>query len=267
MIFGWIIFFLFILFVASAIIILSTIYLKKYTNDYKKNGQINKIKFISLILGIMIGIFLILILVYFTIFYLAGFPTEITWTKYITENKTKKISNIIRIDQFINAQINTRETKYGFLKTFEKGYPAQYWIELNDISENILKIKFNSITLNLDDHTQEIISNDNLPNISISVLRENTVWFDLEEKIQVFIENREIEIEFEENEFDKLKAFSFRYKLQFDYELIEYFSIILNIDIELKNGDIINIEEMSKYKKEIIIEKINKVEPILKIKI
>jgi amino acid transporter len=247
--------FLIILCVAISLLVYSGKYIIKNKRNKQENynGK-NRIKYFISIIGLLIGILLVLILIY--IFFIDAFPVEITRTEYITKNAAKEVENIIRIEQLVGNSIDHSKTRYGFFKTYEAGFPFRYYIKfinISDISEQIKRVKFNSLIFILNGTRREIIDDDNISDIWIYVSREHRGWNIDKEEIRPFIETREIELE--ENYDDKFKNFQFVYNWRIDFETIEYFTVIYNIDIELRNGRIINVEEISNFNKEIIIEK------------
>jgi hypothetical protein len=250
------VFFIIISCIGLGLLLPSIMYIKKYKKEEVK------IKLFIPIIGMLIGAFLLLIPIYFITFFLLGFPREIAWTKYQTMNGVMEIGNTIKIEQSVDAGIATTKTRYGFLKSYEFGYPYTYHMEFNIIFEQINKIKFNSLLLCVNEIAQEIINIDNISDIKISVMREHSGWGNNEEKNISFIKMRGII--FEENYNDKLGEFTFMYDLPFDFELIENFTVIYDIDIELGNGELINIEGKTNFNKEYLIEKTTEVKPILK---
>ena len=234
---GFIVFALFCLFVVIVsvptviILIKSVKFLLKYRNEHK--NQKKTIPFIASIFGIIIGIFLIVILIYGIGLFTGKFSIKTTTTSFTTSNKIKNIEGIVEIEQ--------------------KLYAAQYHMIFRNISKEVEKIRINSINLIVNENKKNIIdTNDFGKNSEISFKTASEFGNPIEVR-KIFKETREVIMNASQN--DIIEAFIFMYQFKFDYESVDYVILIYNIDIELKNGEKINIEETSKFNIEIIKEK------------
>jgi len=255
-------FFIIVISIALGLLVPSSIYIKKYI---KNNNEKIKTKLIFSIFGLLIGVCLLLIPIYCITFAIMGFPEEITWTRYTAENGVKDIENIVKIEQLIRSSIDTTETHYGFLKAYMKGYPGDYCISFNDISEQVKKLKFKYIKFDTNEMIWDIIDINHVSDIRIGMMREHSGWGHNEEKNKKFIEARGINFEeFEENKNDKLREFDISYKLNFDIDLVDYFTVIYDMDIELKSGEIIKVSDIIRFNKEIIKERTTESKPLFK---
>jgi len=106
--------------------------------------------------------------------------------------------------------------RHYFLKEYHEIMPNIYNIKFFNISNNVKTIKLKFINLIINDDEQSILNNQDV----------------------TIIENHD-----------------YSYNLKFDYKSIENLIISYKIEIELKNGEIINNEKYTVYIKEIIKEK------------
>ena len=235
---------------AVLILLLSGRFFLKYRKLYKDSKK--TIPFIFSIIGIIIGICLVILLVNGISFFTGDLPEKSTEISFKTDNRTKIITETLKIEQYISS--TGSKINIGFFKIYEVLYPSRYFMEFSDISEDIKKIKFNSISLIENDKKYDIINTDNFKNYSDIMFhfKNDSDYFSDKniEMRKIFNENREVVCN--GSLYDEIEGFKFSYRLDFDYESVEYITIIYDIDIELGNGKIINIEEISIYSKEII---------------
>jgi hypothetical protein len=253
---GFILFALFCIFIvvvsilAVLILLLSGRFLLKYRKLHKDSKK--TIPFIFSIIGIIIGICLVIFLVNGIRFFTGDLSKKSTEVLFKTNSGINEITDILKIEQYISSFGS--KIKIGFFKIYEVLYPNVYFMEFSDISEDIKRIKFNSISLILNDKNHDITNTDNFKDYSDIrfYFKDDSDYFSNKniEMRKVFNENREVVCN--GSLYDEIKGFKFSYRLDFDYESVESITIIYDIDIQLGNGEIVNIEETSIYSKEII---------------
>ena len=177
-----------------------------------KNKEVQEKKTLIIpIFGAFTSSILIISIIIIVISYIL--PPVVTKTLFIT-NKYYMQTDVARIEQSIGER-NILEQP--FFRYYEEIIPSWYIIRLKNISSNVNILRINSIYL---------IANENEQNI----LDKNKNMFVID---------------------DFEYGVNIMYELKFDYKSIDVITIIYNIDIELRNGEIINVEEKAEYKKEI----------------
>ena len=132
-------------------------------------------------------------------------------------NNYYKETDSVEISQSIKAWW-LNEPKMHFFRDYRESIPTWYSITFKDISKKIKTLKINFIYLIANENEQDILD-------------KNRSKFSIDD-----FENDRFEISC---------------NLNFDYKSTDIITIIYNIDIELKNEEIINIEEKAEYEKEI----------------
>jgi hypothetical protein len=247
------IFFVFIIFV-SILAIFSLFIGIRFFLKYRKL-QVKKYSFLVIsIIGIGIGIFLVIVLIHGIMLFNGSSSPKRTYIVFDTTNGANDIDGIVQIKQSIGS--SGSKMGFGFLNISERLYPTTYYMEFNNISEYIKKIKFNSIYFVVNNDKENIIGinySRKYSDIIFSFLNNsNYNSNNLIEMVKLFREDRELIINTNSN--NEIKGFQSSFEIDFDYESVEYITTIYNIDIELEDGEIMNIEEITIFKKEIIKE-------------
>jgi len=249
---GFILFLLFCILVLSVsiLIIISIVKSIKFYIKYKKSQKKKKSYLVFSIIGVAIGVFLIIILINIIFLFTGNSSQERTKVLFISSNELNDINEIVQIKQSITS--NSSNLKFGFFKYYEKLFPSEYSMDFSNISENVKKINIISIDLIINNDKQDITNKDNYSDIIFKLKNYDNSNSNLVEMIKLFRENRVIIIK--TNNYNEVESFKCMFNIRFDYEIVEYITIIYDIDIELNNGDIINVKEEEIFYKNILIE-------------
>ena len=209
---GFILFAIFFIIVLFITIIAVIILLICRKNILKYKKDTKGLKFIVSIIGTFISS-IILIFIIFNIIRIFILPTITTQIMFKTMNNIKDINNIVRIEQFIDSGHGTH-VRFHYLKEYREIIPSRYNLVFRNVSDDVDYIKINSIYMIIGGEEKNVIKESGGYGFG--------------------------------NEKNK-----YLYNIKFDYRATESFIIIYNIDINLKNGERMNIEEKEEYVKEI----------------
>ena len=229
MIFLYIMIFLFILSFSISLLVIGGIFITRYI----KKHTTRKYVLILSSIGFFIGLLLFLRQMNVIYLWINYIPTEVTKIVYKTDNEIKYFDNIVHIERIITP--DKKSSQYtGILKMYEKyDIDYQYNIVLTNISEQVNKIRFGSIKYCLDGNDFNIVS-------SVYMKKKQSISNDGEVIEEIYIGLYKTDYEIENNELLRIEIF---YNLDLDPNLVDKVSIINDIDLELNNGEIINLNE------------------------
>jgi hypothetical protein len=243
-------FFIIIFFISLLVLIPSSIFIVIYIKKRKNKIKVNKILVTISIIGMAIGLPLFLIPVNIIGLFIAGIPTEVTRTVYVNDNELRDVEDVTQIEQNIIDSIPAVKQRFGFLKMYATYYNSyKYRMAFKNISWQVKKIKFKSVWLIINGMGKDLMT---ISNVEIGIKNEHTPVFNHESLNKRFVEQKEITFHRDKN--NMLNEFIVDYNLGLDTESSEFisnFSIIYDIEIELENGDIINIGDLLNFKQEI----------------
>jgi len=205
-----------VLTLAIIILVFGCKFILKYKNDQSYKHK--KIRFAVSILGVSTSSILLLF-IFIKAIEIFVLPIQTTEISLRTSNTVKEITDIALIEQSIGG---STYVSFHFFKESRQIMPRGYFIKFINISDDVERIRINSIYLVIDG-----IDNDIIGNREREFVPSDVSSYDSE-------------------------SYMLSYDFSLNYETMELVIITYNIDIELNNGEIINVEEQADFVKEIV---------------